>query len=97
MSKATAKTTETLTFDADALTFDDLTDFEDATGGGNLAEVLEAGTSSARAIKALYWIMRRQTDPAFTLEQAGKAPIVALNALSEAIGGDDEQEEAPSS
>lgn len=65
-------------FDLDALTFQDLEDFEDATGQDLMAVAQQGGTTSAKALAALVWIAKRQHDPDLTLDAVKRLKVSEL-------------------
>lgn len=75
---------ETISLDPSKLTLDDLIEFEELVGKG-LFEVLPSTEEEVRnykpspkAMRALVFLVKRQTDPSFTIEQAGKLTISDL-------------------
>jgi hypothetical protein len=74
---------EVLRFDLNAFNIGDLEDFEEVVGR-SLFEVFPPGKEAAevavptKAIKALVWIVKRQADPDFTLDDARSVKISGL-------------------
>lgn len=73
---------DALEINPDELTLDDLEEFQDITGQ-TFDEAFQAngnGTAkvSAKAMKAIVYLIKRQKNPAFTLEDAGKVRLSEL-------------------
>jgi len=68
---------EKITLNIDDLTIQDLQDFEDEVGKP-LSEAV-GDNMSARALKALVWVVKRAEDPNFTLDDAGKIKVEELD------------------
>lgn len=81
---------EVLRVDPDELTIGDLEDFEDASGQAfedAFAEGPDGNVKpSLKAIKAIVWVVKRQSNPAFTLEDARKVKLADLQIGSEDAG-----------
>lgn len=74
---------DVLKIDPDDLTIGDLEDFEDITGQ-SFDQAFQAngnGTAhvSAKAIKAMVFLVKRRDDPSFTLDDARNVKIGALD------------------
>lgn len=81
---------ESLRVDPDELTIGDLEDFEEAAGVA-FEDAFVAGPDgnvkpSLKAIKAIVWVVKRQSDPGFTLDDARNVKLVELEIGSEAEG-----------
>lgn len=61
-----------LELDVNRFTLAELEDLEEATGMSfvQLGERLQSGDYPIKLLRALVWILRRRSDPAFTLEDA---------------------------
>lgn len=61
-----------LTLDVNRFTLAELEDLEEATGMSFMAlgETLQSGQYPIKLLRALVWILRRRTDPSFSLEDA---------------------------
>ena len=68
---------EMIVIDANSLTLGELEEIEDLTGRNVTAE-LGKGTPSARTLTALIWVIKRRTDPGFTIEDARKINVAAF-------------------
>jgi hypothetical protein len=88
---------ETLKFNPDDITIGDLEDFEEITGrsmddvfafdaGGKPTKV----DVDSKTMKALVFIIKRQSDPSFTLEQARDVKLGALD-----VGDDESKADDP--
>jgi hypothetical protein len=74
-------------FDFESLTLDEVEMIENMTGVA-IERIAEDGAPKGKNLKSLIYVMKRRTDPEFTIEQAGKFT------LSQATGlfGDDPKE-----
>ena len=78
-----AEAAMTIEIDPKKLTLDELEELEAFVGQST--EAIFAGTGfSAKAMKALVFIFRRRVDPAFTIEDAGRANLSDITI----VGGD---------
>lgn len=68
-------------FDPLDIQMDDLDVFE-AICGADFSEVMTSGATGARQMRALYYLVARQNDESFTVEQLGK---VTLRRLMEVV------------
>jgi hypothetical protein len=73
----------TLQFDFDALTLGDFEDFEDYAGTKmtralGLIEEGKVDELSGREIVALLWVVKRHSDPTFTVDQARALKVTSL-------------------
>lgn len=76
---------EHLTFDFDDLTVDEIEAIEDALDAP-LDLAFAPGQRKGKALRVMAWVIRRRTDPTFTLEQAGKLKISASEAAPNPFG-----------
>jgi hypothetical protein len=72
----------TVTFDFDDLTVDEVEAIEDALDMP-LERAFAPGQRKGKALRVMAWIVKRRTDPDFTLEQAGKMKV------TETVGASD--------
>jgi hypothetical protein len=70
----------TQTFDFESLTLNEVEQIELITGS-SIDQLMDAGQPKGRAMKAIIFIMKKRTDPSFTLEQAGSLSMTEANAL----------------
>lgn len=81
-----------LAFDPDQLTLGELEDFADAAGvefaqASDVVEVIDEKTGDVKRVRrmkakgliALVWILRRRSDPTYTLEDARQVKISGLD------------------
>ena len=75
-------------FNIDDMTLDDIETIEQLTGT-SIETIVGDKQPRGKVLKVLIWVMRKKTDPNFTMEQAGKIPF------NEAIAmfGDGEDQE----
>lgn len=66
-----------IAIDLELLTLGDIEEIEDAIGVETLREVFK-GNVSAKAMVHLAHIMKRKSDPGFTLDQARRLPLTAF-------------------
>jgi hypothetical protein len=64
----------------DNLTLGDIEDFETASGV-SVTTLTDGGTLPVKAVVALVWVVRRQTEPAFTLDDARRLRMADLEAM----------------
>jgi hypothetical protein len=76
-------------FDFESLTLNEVEQIELITGS-SIDQLMDAGQAKGKAMKAIIFIMKKRTDPNFTLEQAGNISMTEANALF--AGGDDPKE-----
>jgi hypothetical protein len=67
-------------FDFESLTLNEVETIELITGS-SIDQLLDAGQAKGKAMKAIIFIMKKRTDPNFTLEQAGALSMTEANAL----------------
>jgi hypothetical protein len=70
----------TQTFDFESLTLNEVEQIELITGS-SIDQLMDAGQAKGKAMKAIIFIMKKRTDPNFTLEQAGALSMNEANAL----------------
>jgi hypothetical protein len=70
----------TTQFDFESLTLNEVEQIELITGS-SIDQLMDAGQAKGKAMKAIIWIMKKRTDPNFTLEQAGALSMTEANAL----------------
>jgi hypothetical protein len=72
--------------DWESLTLDEVEQIETFTGIA-IDKIMDDGVPRGRSLKVILWIIKKRTDPNYTLEQAGKLQLGdATNLLG---GGDD--------
>ncbi len=69
-------------FNFDEMTLDDIETIENLTGT-SIELIVADKQPRGKVLKVLIWVMRKKTDPTFTLEQAGKIPFNEAVALFE--------------
>lgn len=69
---------DTITIDFDKITLGDMETLEEACGP-HVWEEFRTNKMTAKTLVALVWIMKRQDDPGFTMDDARKLPITVLN------------------
>jgi hypothetical protein len=67
-------------FDFESLTLNEVETIELITGS-SIDQLMDAGQAKGKAMKAIIFIMKKRTDPNFTLEQAGNLSMTEANAL----------------
>lgn len=77
------------TFDFESLTLNEVEQIELITGN-SIDQILDAGQAKGKAMKAIIFIMKRRTNPEFTLEQAGEISMTEANSL---FAGDSDPKE----
>ena len=70
----------TNSFDFESLTLNEVEQIELITGS-SIDQLMDAGQAKGKAMKAIIFIMKKRTDPNFTLEQAGALSMTEANAL----------------
>jgi hypothetical protein len=70
----------TQTFDFESLTLNEVEQIELITGS-SIDQLMDAGQAKGKAMKALIFVMKKRTNPNFTLEQAGAFSMTEANAL----------------
>jgi hypothetical protein len=70
----------TQTFDFESLTLNEVEQIE-LIAGTSIDQILDAGNPKGKAMKAIIFIMKKRTDPNFTVEQAGAISMTEANAL----------------
>ena len=75
-----------LELDVNRFTLAELEDLEEATGMSfvQLGERLQSGDYPIKLLRALVWILRRRTDPGFTLEDARELSLGDIRFQDEA-------------
>jgi hypothetical protein len=68
------------TFDFESLTLNEVEQIELITGN-SIDQLLDAGQAKGKALKAIIFIMKKRTNPEFTLEQAGEISMTEANTL----------------
>jgi hypothetical protein len=68
------------TFDFESLTLNEVEQIELITGN-SIDQILDAGQAKGKAMKAIIFIMKKRTNPDFTLEQAGQISMTEANSL----------------
>jgi hypothetical protein len=68
------------TFDFESLTLNEVEQIELITGN-SIDQLLDAGQAKGKAMKAILFIMKRRTNPEFTLEQAGEISMTEANSM----------------
>jgi hypothetical protein len=76
-------------FDFESLTLNEVEQIELITGS-SIDQLMDAGQAKGKAMKAIIFIMKKRTDPNFTLEQAGNISMTEANAL---FAGEDDPKE----
>jgi hypothetical protein len=79
----------TQTFDFESLTLNEVEQIE-LIAGTSIDQILDAGNPKGKAMKAIIFIMKKRTDPNFTIEQAGAVSMTEANAL---FAGDSDPKE----
>lgn len=74
-------------FDFESLTLDEVEMIENLTGVA-IERIAEDGAPKGKNLKSLIFVMMRRTNPAFTIEEAGKYTLSQATALF----GDDPKE-----
>jgi hypothetical protein len=67
-------------FDFESLTLNEVEQIELITGS-SIDQLMDAGQPKGKAMKAIIYIMKKRTDPNFTLEQAGNISMTEANGL----------------
>ena len=67
-------------FDFESLTLNEVEQIELITGS-SIDQLMDAGQAKGKAMKAIIFVMKKRTDPNFTLEQAGNISMTEANAL----------------
>jgi hypothetical protein len=67
-----------MNFDINDLTIGEVADIEEATGKA-IGDLFGEGTSQARTMQAILWIVRRRDEPGLTFEQAGDMTFAEMN------------------
>ena len=67
-------TTNETKFDFESLTLDEVEQIE-LIAGTSIDSLMDAGSPKGKALKAIIYVIKKRTDPNFTLEQAGKIPL----------------------
>jgi hypothetical protein len=70
----------TNSFDFESLTLNEVEQIELITGS-SIDQLMDAGQAKGKAMKAIIYIMKKRTDPNFTLEQAGNISMTEANSL----------------
>lgn len=77
-------------FDFESLTLNEVEQIELITGT-SIDQIMDDGQPRGKALKAIIFIVKKRTDPNFTLEQAGEIPMVQANELF--VSADDPKEQ----
>ena len=75
--------------DFESLTLNEVEQIELITGN-SIDQILDAGNAKGKAMKAIIYIMKKRTNPEFTLEQAGEISMTEANSL---FAGDSDPKE----
>jgi hypothetical protein len=67
-------------FDFESLTLNEVEQIELITGN-SIDQLMDAGQAKGKAMKAIIFVMKKRTDPNFTIEQAGAISMSDANAL----------------
>jgi len=67
-------TTNETKFDFESLTLEEVEQIE-LIAGTSIDQLMEAGSPKGKALKAIIFVIKKRTDPSFTIEQAGKIPL----------------------
>jgi len=67
-------TTNETKFDFESLTLEEVEQIE-LIAGTSIDQLMEVGSPKGKALKAIIFVIKKRTDPNFTLEQAGKIPL----------------------
>lgn len=67
-------------FDFESLTLNEVETIELITGS-SIDQLMDAGQARGKAMKAIIFVMKKRTDPNFTLEQAGALSMTEANAM----------------
>jgi hypothetical protein len=70
----------TQNFDFESLTLNEVEQIELITGS-SIDQLMDAGSPKGKALKAIIFIVKKRTDPSFTLEQAGEVSMVEANSF----------------
>jgi hypothetical protein len=70
----------TNSFDFESLTLNEVEQIELITGS-SIDQLMDAGQAKGKAMKAIIFVMKKRTDPNFTLEQAGNISMTEANSL----------------
>jgi hypothetical protein len=71
-----------LAFDPDDLTIGEMEQFEDVVGQTMTSALSDPSNMSAKALKAIVWIVNRRTNPEYTLEDAASVKVSSLDVSS---------------
>ena len=67
-------------FDFESLTLDEVETIELMTGA-SIDQIMSDGQPKGKALKAIIFIIKKRTDPSFTVEQAGSLKMSDVSAL----------------
>lgn len=67
-------------FDFESLTLDEVETIELMTGA-SIDQIMSDGQPKGKALKAIIFIIKKRTDPSFTIEQAGSLKMSDVSAL----------------
>lgn len=76
-------------FDFESLTLEEVEIIENLTGE-SIDEAFGAGKPKAKALRSFVWIIKKRSDPNYTIEQASK---LSLKEALNMIQGDSEKKE----
>lgn len=79
----------TQNFDFESLTLNEVEQIELITGS-SIDQLMDAGSPKGKALKAIIFIVKKRTDPSFTLEQAGEVSMTEANSFF--VSADDPKE-----
>lgn len=68
------------TFDFESLTLNEVEQIELITGN-SIDQILDAGQAKGKAMKAIIFVMKKRSNPDFTLEEAGQISMTEANSL----------------
>lgn len=72
--------------DFNTMTLNEIEQIELITGR-SIDAIMDDGAPRGRVFKAIIWVVRKRTDPNFTLEQAGE---MSMEEASNLFGGDED-------
>ena len=67
-------------FDFETLTLNEVEQIELITGS-SIDQLMDAGQPKGKALKAIIFIVKKRTDPSYTLEQAGTISMIEANSM----------------
>lgn len=69
-----------LAFDFDDLTIEEVEQIEEITGV-SIDAIQEKGSAKGKTLRAIVFVVKRRTDPEFTIDAAGRLPVRDVEAL----------------